>query len=77
MNPLTAIKELKRVGQQARPHREKPVQGYRRAIQIAFAALCMWIGIEFFFFVRFLESGGAATLVTRPPGVEGSCRSVR
>jgi len=71
MNPLTAIKELNRVGQQARPHREKPVQGYRRAIQIAFAALCIWIGVEFFLFVRFLESGGATAFVDRPPGVEG------
>jgi len=71
MNPLTAIRDLKQTRHQVRPHREKPVQRYRRAVQIAFAALCIWIGVEFFFFVRFLESGGAAAFVNRPPGVEG------
>jgi polyferredoxin len=47
------------------------LQNYRLVIQIAFALLCVWIGIEFFFFVRYLDSGGAAAFVNRPPGVEG------
>lgn len=50
---------------------EKPVQKYRFIIQSAFAALCIWIGIEFFLFIKYLESGGATTFYNRPPGVEG------
>ena len=49
----------------------KPVQKIRLAVQIAFALLCIWIGMEFHFFVKFLESGGAASFVERPPGVDG------
>jgi len=33
--------------------------------------LNLWIGARFYVWVRFYESGGATTLVTRPPGVEG------
>jgi hypothetical protein len=50
---------------------EKPIQKCRLTVQIAFALLCVWIGIEFHFFVRFLDSGGTTTFVSRPPGVEG------
>ncbi len=49
----------------------KPVQKYRFAIQSAFALLCLWIGIEFHFFVKYLETDGAAGSSYRPPGVEG------
>jgi len=50
---------------------EKPVQKYRLTVQIAFALLCVWIGVEFHLFVRFLDSGGTTTFVSRPPGAEG------
>lgn len=50
---------------------ERPIQKYRLTVQIAFALLCIWIGIEFHFFVRYLDSGGTSTFVNRPPGVEG------
>jgi polyferredoxin len=50
---------------------EKPIQKIRLTVQIAFALLCIWIGVEFHLFVRFIDSGGATTLVSRPPGVEG------
>lgn len=49
----------------------KPVQNYRFAIQTAFALLCIWIGIEFHYFIKFLETDGAAGSSHRPPGVEG------
>ena len=49
----------------------KPVQKYRFAIQSAFALLCLWIGIEFHFFVKYLQTDGAAGSSYRPPGVEG------
>lgn len=50
---------------------QKPVQKYRFYLQSAFAALCIWIGIEFYMFVRFLETNGAADFIKRPPGVDG------
>lgn len=50
---------------------EKPVQKYRAVFQILFVLLCAWIGIEFYFFVGFLENGGNSDFVSRPPGVDG------
>jgi len=50
---------------------QKPVQKYRFYLQSAFTALCVWIGIEFFMFVRYLESNGATEFFRRPPGVDG------
>jgi len=43
----------------------------RLVVQIAFAFLVIWIGVEFYFFVDYLESGGATGSTYRPPGVEG------
>ena len=34
-------------------------------------ALNIWIGIEFYFFVRYYETGGRTLWVPRPPGIEG------
>ncbi len=50
---------------------EKPIQKYRFWVQSAFALLCIWIGIEFYLFINFLESNGVAGSSFRPPGVEG------
>lgn len=50
---------------------ERPVQKYRFLIQSLFAALCLWIGIEFYIFIGFLQSGGVTTFYNRPPGVDG------
>ncbi len=36
-----------------------------------FVFLSVWIGIQFHFFVRWLQSGGMAPYVSRPAGVEG------
>jgi len=46
-------------------------QGLRRGVQLAFLALNVWIGIEFYLFVRYYESGGRGAYIERPPGVEG------
>ena len=46
-------------------------QALRRAFQLAFLALNVWIGVEFWLFVRYYETGGHSTWATRPPGVEG------
>lgn len=50
---------------------EKPVQKYRFAVQVFFTLLCIWIGIEFYMFVGYLESGGASGSFSRPEGVDG------
>ncbi len=59
------------MGNKRERNRSKPIQKWRLIVQIAFALLCIWIGVEFHFFVKYLESGGATTFVERPPGVEG------
>ncbi len=50
---------------------EKPIQKYRFLIQSAFAALCVWIGIDFYLFAHYLQTNGAAQYFSRPPGVDG------
>src|SRR5262247_1479084 len=44
-------------------------QRVRHAIQAVFLLLNCWIGIQFYYFVRYYERGGIK--VARPPGVEG------
>ena len=46
-------------------------QALRHAIQAAFLALNVWIGVEFYLFVRYYETGGQSLRASRPPGVEG------
>ncbi len=49
---------------------EKPIQKYRLYIQLLFVAIVLWIGIEFYLFANYLETGGASKFYERPPGVE-------
>jgi polyferredoxin len=44
---------------------------FRFYVQLISFALILWIGIEFYLFVRHVETGGQAAFVERPPGVEG------
>ncbi len=46
-------------------------QFLRTTVQAAFALLCIWIGIEFYLFMQWGESGGTAAYFERSPGVEG------
>jgi len=46
-------------------------QRLRRAVQLAFFALNVWIGIQFYLFVRYYETGARGPYVARPSGVEG------
>ena len=46
-------------------------QFLRSAVQLSFALLCLWIGIDFYLFAKWGMSGGSETFVSRPPGVEG------
>ena len=52
-------------------NKEKGIQNVRFIIQSLFALLCIWIGVEFYFFIQFLETNGASAFYSRPPGVEG------
>lgn len=40
-------------------------------MQLAFLALNAWIGVQFFLWVRWLETSGATRAVSRPAGVDG------
>ena len=68
IEPPRAARPVKKVKVRRRGDRSQQV---RRAVQVAFLLLNIWIGVEFYQFVRFYETGGAATWVQRPPGVEG------
>lgn len=46
-------------------------QQLRRAFQAALVVLNVWIGVQFYLFVRYFETGGQGRLVARPAGVEG------
>jgi len=46
-------------------------QPLRFAVQLFLVALNLWIGIQFYLWVRWAESGGRALEVSRPAGVEG------
>ena len=46
-------------------------QALRLALQLSFAALCLWIGVEFHRFVAWGQSHGSLPYTARPPGVEG------
>jgi polyferredoxin len=52
-------------------NREKPIQKFRFFVQLLFTSLCIWIGVEFFFFIQYLETNGVSAFVNRPPGVDG------
>lgn len=46
-------------------------QQLRLATQAVFLALNVWIGLQFYLWVRWAESGGQRVAVSRPAGVEG------
>lgn len=49
----------------------EPTVFVRRSVQLAFLLLTLWIGVQFYVWVRFYETGGATLYVPRPAGVEG------
>ncbi|MBI5084463.1 MAG: 4Fe-4S binding protein [Acidobacteria bacterium] len=61
-------------GQAERPYRRRSgadrSQAIRSFVQFSFIALNLWIGVQFYHFVRQYEAGSTA-VITRPPGVEG------
>lgn len=46
-------------------------QQIRLVVQAFFLVLNLWMGLQFYLFVRWAESGGRALAVSRPAGVEG------
>ncbi len=46
-------------------------QYLRSSVQFVFLLLCLWIGAEFYFFVRWGQSAGLASFHSRPSGVDG------
>ncbi|GBD92039.1 putative electron transport protein YccM [bacterium BMS3Abin04] len=51
-------------------NKDKQVQKQRFLVQLFFTLLTFWIGVQFYLFIKWLESGGNTTFVNRPPGVE-------
>lgn len=51
-------------------NKEKSIQNIRFYIQLFFTLICIWIGVEFYFFVKYLESDGKGMFLSRPPGVD-------
>src|SRR5690349_4410703 len=66
--PAPIIKPRKKLLKRAAPDHS---QVLRRALQLVFLALNVWIGVEFYLFVRYYETGGQTHWAGRPPGVEG------
>ena len=46
------------------------VQRFRFYSQLFSVAINVWIGLQFYFFVNYIESGGESAAVARPPGVD-------
>ena len=52
-------------------NKEKGIQKIRFVVQTLFALLCIWIGVEFYQFIQYLETNGSAAFTSRPPEVDG------
>ncbi len=46
-------------------------QGIRHIVQWLFVVLNGWLGVQFYLWVRYFESGGLSLYLPRPPGIEG------
>jgi polyferredoxin len=64
----TPTQVRKKLGKRAARDRS---QRLRHAVQLAFLAVNVWIGVQFYIFVRFYETAGRTVWASRPPGVEG------
>ncbi len=66
--PITFSAPHKKLGKRAGPDYSQTV---RRTFQLVFLLVNIWIGIQFYLFVRYYETGGSSFQAPRPPGVEG------
>jgi polyferredoxin len=62
-----AMRENKKIVRRAAPDRSQII---RHAVQCGFVVVNVWIGLQFYLWVRGFETGRLPT-VSRPPGVEG------
>jgi len=46
------------------------MQNIRTYVQLGFVFLCLWIGVEFYLFLKYFETGGLTAYFNRPPGVD-------
>jgi len=69
----TAVPSAEKKGRRKLVRRAAPDQSQRirHIVQFTFVALNLWIGFQFFLWVRWFEHGGQGLAVSRPPGVEG------
>jgi len=51
--------------------RDRLTPRIRRGVQWSFLLLNLWIGVQFYLFVRYYETAGQAAYASRPAGVEG------
>jgi polyferredoxin len=63
-----ATKTKKKFVRRTEPDRS---QITRHAVQIAFALLNIFLCVQFYFWARYYETGGASVRVSRPAGVDG------
>jgi polyferredoxin len=68
---MTAVPPAKARKQLIRRAAADRSQALRHAVQLAFLGLNVWVGLEFWLFVRYYETGGRTVFMRRPPGVEG------
>ena len=66
--PRAPAKPRKKLLRRAPP---EDSQRWRRGFQLAFLALNIWLGSEFYLWVRQFETGATGPLLERPAGVEG------
>jgi polyferredoxin len=66
--PISFPRAKKTLTRRLRPDRSQAV---RHIVQWAFVVLNLWLGLQFYFWARYFERGGAGTVVARPAGVEG------
>ncbi len=77
--PGAASPFLVEAGSSSKPRRKKLVrridreysQPLRLGVQLLLVGLNVWIGVQFYLWVRWAESSGRALEVSRPAGVEG------
>jgi polyferredoxin len=60
--------EKKKLVRRAAPDRSQRI---RHIVQGVFVVLNGWIGVQFYFWVRYFERGGQGVYVSRPAGVDG------
>ena len=66
--PASLQPAKKKLMRRSAPDRSERI---RQLVQGLFVALNLWLGLQFFLWVRFFEQPGAGLQVARPNGVEG------